>query len=320
MDSEQKVNDDQEQVKLDEHEPSNFLMFPHFILDIPEITPSAIKLYLHYKRVCEWNKKRSCWMSLKTISEHCNMSKQTIIKTRDLLEKLKLISIIRKRSPNGSMNITIKVLNVWKRNHAECTKKPSTKNRLSEQNPSIKNGSGLSKNWNSPCLKNGSDQVQKMDPIINKETSNTEKNKTKRITHTGSGRSVHLGFAPLGKNEIKKEITYGDVVTDQLYHSLLKNRKITNKKTNIEAWTSTINHFIKTSIITMEEFDEVLDWFIVHMNERFTPKSICCAKSFCEKFVKISEAMTRSNYTEKPKTQYEELMEKFEEREMAGSI
>lgn len=125
--------------------------------------------------------------------------------------------------------------------------------------------------------------------IIKKQKQNQKQDKTD-----------HSGFACPQNNQESfenKESTYGDTAADKLYQALAKNKKIMRRDTNLRAWSSTVDGFIQDTICTIEEFDGVLNWYVVHMFEKFVPQA-CSAKSFCEKFVRISDAMTRDAHKE----------------------
>jgi len=286
------------QIDCEDSEPSHFTMLPNFILDLPNLTHSALRLYIHYRRICGNDSKRSCWMSLKTLAEQCYMNRQTIIVARKLLEELNLISVKRKRMSNGAEGLVITVINVWTRNNEECTRakqqlakqNPSTKQVLAEQNPSTKQVLGEYKTGTRPSTKQVLGPVQNRYSINIKDNNiKEEKDEEKKIN---CGSRSQDGFFHADDEENGKEPTYGEIATNKLCTSLMEKRKIMHIPTNLRSWPFVIDKFIKDAIITVEEFDEVLDWYIIHVGEEFIPIAYS-AQTFCERFVNINDAMDR---------------------------
>lgn len=104
MDGQCKVNE--------EGRRENFTMVPNIIDDL-DLSPYAVRLYLHLKRVA--GDTGSCYQSGKTISEKCKMSTGMITKAKRELMAAGLISVaLMSNGKNIYHDITI--LDVWKRN------------------------------------------------------------------------------------------------------------------------------------------------------------------------------------------------------------
>lgn len=71
-------------------EEGNFITIPDIVDDL-NISPCAIRLYIHLKRVC--GDGGECTESIETLAKHLRFSKPTIIKAKRELEGARLISI-----------------------------------------------------------------------------------------------------------------------------------------------------------------------------------------------------------------------------------
>jgi hypothetical protein len=104
-------------VNADTH--GNFTIIPNIIDDL-DLTPSAVRLYLHIKRVAGDNK--ICWQSGSTLAKKCHMSEGMVSKVKKELVEAELIAIEEIQCQKGTChNITI--LDLWKRNFEQYPKK-----------------------------------------------------------------------------------------------------------------------------------------------------------------------------------------------------
>ncbi len=299
----------EEQVECADDEPRFYSMIPHFILSIPELTHTALRLYLHYRKMCGQDHKGSCWMSLKTLSEQCFMTRQTVVNARNKLKDLELITVKTKIMPNGSKKITIKVVNSWKRNNEFHA---STKRVLAEHSSSTKRVLGQSKKSTEPSTKQvpGSVRNEYSNKINNTNNMKQEKDELKKNTPACS-QEKGFDFESDEESTINEESSFADKASNKLYNSLMEKRKIMRKNTNLKKWSCTIDTFINESIVTIDEFTEVLDWYVVHLGERYIPQAYS-AQTFCDKFVKIIDAMGFEKEKNKSKSQIR--MEEMERR------
>lgn len=89
-----------------------------------------------------------------------------------------------------------------------------------------------------------------------------------------------------------------------LHSSLAKARLLVYKTLKQEAWA---NHFrLLREQFSKEEVASVLDWFVTHLNDKYTPKGICSAEKFRAKFLSIKAAMDREQ--ESPEAQTKNLV------------
>ena len=92
-----------------------FTQIPNIIIDNRELSHTAFRLYIWYKKVC--GESGQCYQSIKTISEGCSMRRQSVIKSRRELEAQGLIRVEKSNNKNGSIQITVIILDIWKRNN-----------------------------------------------------------------------------------------------------------------------------------------------------------------------------------------------------------
>jgi DnaD/phage-associated family protein len=91
-----------------------FIQIPNIIDDM-NLSPYAIRLYIHLKRVTGEDGK--CWQSIKTLSKFCNVSEGMIVKARKELVSRELISIERRTKEDGSQDsLLITINDIWENN------------------------------------------------------------------------------------------------------------------------------------------------------------------------------------------------------------
>ncbi len=88
---------------------SNYAMIPNIIDDL-DLSPQEFRLYYHIKRVAGENGK--CWQSIKTLSEICHLSQNTIIKCKRSLESKGLIKIKEIYGEHGLCH-EIEIVDIW---------------------------------------------------------------------------------------------------------------------------------------------------------------------------------------------------------------
>lgn len=90
-----------------------FTMIPNMVDDM-NLSPQAFRLYIHFRRVA--GEDRSCYQSIKTLAEKCNMSTGMVSQAKHELVEADLIRSETKVGPNGNYSdVTIK--DIWKENH-----------------------------------------------------------------------------------------------------------------------------------------------------------------------------------------------------------
>lgn len=77
--------------------------------------------------------------------------------------------------------------------------------------------------------------------------------------------------------------------SNRLHKVLIKKRKIF-RTVNKSQWARTFKKFRIDNNLKKKEIKETLKWYIDHIGNKYTPKAYS-AKSFCDKFVKIQDAM-----------------------------
>lgn len=100
---------------------SHFTMIPHLVDDM-ELSPHAVRLYLHLKRVAGENGE--CYQSTATLSKACRMSSGMISKAKkELMTTMPtLIAVALTNNPHGGMeHHEITILNVWGENRKQYT-------------------------------------------------------------------------------------------------------------------------------------------------------------------------------------------------------
>ena len=94
-----------------ENERKYFSMIPHLIDDLG-LSPSAVRLYLHYIRVAGEN--GVCWQSVRTIAKVCRMSGDSVLRARRELDDNNLIFVYH-QNPNGKRrgSIRVSIRDIW---------------------------------------------------------------------------------------------------------------------------------------------------------------------------------------------------------------
>ena len=107
-------------VCTDNTEPRFFSMIPHMI-DDSDLSPHAVRLYLHIKRVAGED-NGACWQTVDTMAQHCNMGHSSVSKAKAALVDAGLI-LIAEDQRGGRTYHTITPVNVWAANNAHMAKK-----------------------------------------------------------------------------------------------------------------------------------------------------------------------------------------------------
>lgn len=154
---------------------------------------------------------------------------------------------------------------------------------------------------------------------ITETTTKTTSETTTKITNTQSGVCPKDGFAFDEEDTDNKELSFAEVSTNKLHLALLQKRKLPIKP-NLKKWIKQIDSYIHESIITKDEFTDVLDWYVLHIGEQYIPKAHC-AKTFCDRFINLQDAMSRSNSPSKNElSTFDNLMQYIEEKEKKGEL
>lgn len=97
---------------------SNFFMIPN-TLDEMNLTVYGFRLYCHYKRVAGEN--GTCWQSVKTMAEKCNMSMGSVTNARNELVEKNLITVKEVHNPNGKAFLEVTISDIWYKNNSGCS-------------------------------------------------------------------------------------------------------------------------------------------------------------------------------------------------------
>lgn len=99
--------------KIKDESRSRYFMMPN-VLDELGLSVYAFRLYSHYKRVAGEN--GTCWQSVKTMAEKCNMSMGSITNARRELEEKELIIVKEVPNPTGKAFLEVTIIDVWDKN------------------------------------------------------------------------------------------------------------------------------------------------------------------------------------------------------------
>jgi DNA-binding transcriptional regulator YhcF (GntR family) len=98
---------------IDEGERKYFFQIPNMI-DDAGLSPIALRLYCHLKRVAGSSQIGYCSQSIETMAEACDISSPTIVKAKAELRDAGFIKIHERRNKNGSLEgHLITITNVW---------------------------------------------------------------------------------------------------------------------------------------------------------------------------------------------------------------
>jgi len=255
---------------------NNYLQVP-FAIFTKGLSRPAFQLYVWYKGVA--GDTGSCWQSLATIGDGCNMSLPTILKARKELADLKLIKISRRLLPKNQEQVIIDIVDVWEENK-DCydTFQPGKrKERLNNRDNSAyqKDLNHPLKKLNIPIksLKHPSkatlDKLDKEE--LDKNTLPTNSRKKRRTPSTFDHRAAA---------ELKKVIS-----------SHIK----VNKNARMEQWADTFRLLRERDGVAIDEIKNAIKWYKHHIGEEYIPEAYS-ADAFREKYNnnKIPAAMKRT--------------------------
>ena len=99
-----------------------FSQIPHILFDY-DLSPYAFKLWCHY------NKVGTCWQSVRTTADNCNMSVGAVVKYRNELQEKKLITV----SDNQYGGYNIQVTDLWPENMQKYANHGRSQNEHAQQ-------------------------------------------------------------------------------------------------------------------------------------------------------------------------------------------
>lgn len=176
-------------------------------------------------------------------------------------------------------------------------------------------GAGYSKNAglaataqtnSNPAPLQGSNPAPLQDSLYVKKVNNKE---LSRPVRERDGSLVGGGF--FGSDTSVESDSIQKTLANNLYDGLVRNGKIT-KVPKLSSWAATIKKFFEITPFTPSEFNEVMSQYLARMNEEFMPVAYC-AESFCSKFPKIKNALSRGgNQLESSVDRVARLLEKRE--------
>lgn len=265
-------------------ERDNFTMVPNIIFEYPDLSHTAFRLYVWYRKVCgSKNDDGKCWMSLKSLGKKCRMDRRTVIAARDKLEELGLIEVKRSPESNGSLKIIITLVDIWDLNR-ELQNNNSVDKRAVQNNNSYSTKQQLVQVQNNNSIKIPLNNTKEQD-------SDAVPKRTARFDQSDFSLGKGKGFL-LDKNKKTKPKDFPDKAVHILHDELSKRRKIM-RKPNLNKWASTVRKFLNETDCTEDEFKNVLSWYIQHVGEEFIPQAYS-AESFCTNFVRLRDKMERN--------------------------
>ena len=113
-------NDALNTIVADSTEPRFFSMIPHLV-DDSDLSPYAVRLYLHIKRVAGED-NGACWQTVDTMAQHCHMGHSSVSKAKTDLVNAGLIRIAEDNK-GGRTYHTITLVNTWAANNAHMATK-----------------------------------------------------------------------------------------------------------------------------------------------------------------------------------------------------
>jgi hypothetical protein len=96
--------------KIIDSSKSFFFIIPN-ILDDMKLSVYAFRLYCHYKKVA--GEDGTCWQSVKTMSEKCQMAAGSITNARRELEEKGLIKVNEVHNPTGKAFLEVTIIDIW---------------------------------------------------------------------------------------------------------------------------------------------------------------------------------------------------------------
>ena len=136
----------------------------------------------------------------------------------------------------------------------------------------------------------------------------------KKITNKELSRPIRERDEPLpgkgffGSDETVEPESIQKALAVQLYDGLVRKGKIT-KVPKLSNWAGTIKKFFELTPFTPAEFQATMVAYLARMNEEFMPVAFC-AESFCSKFPKIQQALSRNTQQESSVDRVSRLLEK----------
>lgn len=102
------------------------------MIDDSNLSPHAIRLYLHIKRVA--GEDGTCWQSTTTLTKKCHMGARTVRKTEKDLVAAGLIHIEQpriQRLKNHKVNL-ISIVDIWSKNESQYSAKADKVKMIAE--------------------------------------------------------------------------------------------------------------------------------------------------------------------------------------------
>lgn len=96
-----------------------YAKIPHLVIEA-DLSHQAFRLYCWYKKVC--GQTGECWQTLDTLAAGCRMRTQSVTDARNELERAGFIEVQKTKAPNGSVTITVSIVDVWEKNNAQYDK------------------------------------------------------------------------------------------------------------------------------------------------------------------------------------------------------
>lgn len=114
----------------DESARSHFTMIPNCVIDNPELSHTALRLYIWYKRVCGDGRDGQCYQSLKTICAGCSMRRSSAIDARRELETACLVRTEKSRGRDGGERVTVIIIDIWAQNEGKYRRREGGPNGI----------------------------------------------------------------------------------------------------------------------------------------------------------------------------------------------
>ncbi len=268
----QKPESDQEENTLiqDLSTPRHYTMFPRIVVEMSNLSHTAVRLYLWYKSVC--GQDGQCYQSLTTISKGCSMRRAAVIKSRKELEEVQLITIKRKKKRDGSERILISIVDVWKENNEKHDKERRGYDRATESpKAGYDRGTGV--------VRSGYPNKIKGNKIKEEGTR-----RTSRRSSDASPNGFFLTEWDRGKAAILRELLhrYGSELVQP------------PRQIRLDTLAKNFTRLRTERRMPEDRIEAVLDWLSKNYDDSYTPE-IHKGDDFSRRFNQFEKAMKRWN-------------------------
>ncbi len=241
-----------------------YTQIPNMVIEKRELSHAAMRLYLWFKKVCGEG-EGECYQSLTTLSEGCSMRRQTVVDARRELEHHKLVETERTVNKNGSSQILVTIVDIWKQNISQydtVTKSPIGGSE--KVTGAVRNGDG-NKN-----------------PVNKKDSMSASKD--------ADGECLRLE-----RRKKRTPSSFDHRAVKELRKVISKHVK-PNCKADMKDWANQIRLMRQKDEVPKEEIQRIIKWYDNHIGEEYMVEFFS-ASALREKYKsgKITSAMNKTN-------------------------